>query len=293
MKYPVLAVVVSLLVFSSPVPIRAQHIGFGGHIGGGFSGGGFSGHAISGHAIGRSFGRMFGRHAGGHGPGRGKSLAADQEPPLAGVAFLHGKVVQMPNPATGLIPAVRRLPGEPRHEFFFGQTVPFNPRHRFGNSFCGGFFPFPERGLLFPGSFDCFDDRFFDDSFFVGGFFGGRAHFHSFLAGSAVDLAAGTVDWGSGSEPALADQQDSRREAPRDPLDPVASEPAATLLQLVDGSMYGITDYWVDGSDFHYTTNYGARTSLPLERVDLDATQQLNAERGVSFVLRSKSSDHQ
>ena len=293
MKYAVLAVALFLAAFSSPAPIRAQHIGFGGHIGGGFSGRGFSSGGLSGHGIGRSFGRMFGRHAGGRGLGRGKSLAASEGPPLAGAAFLHGKVVHLSNPGTGLIPAARRFPREPRHEFFVGQTISFTPRHRFGNTFCGGFFPFAERNFLFPGAFDCFDDRFFGDSFFVGGFFGGRAQFHSFFVASAVDLAGGAMEWGSGAAPHSADQQDSRREAPRDPLDPVASEPAVTLLQLADGSMYGVTDYWVAGGEFHYVTNYGAKTSLPLERVDLDATQQLNAERGVSFLLHSRSSDQQ
>jgi hypothetical protein len=293
MKYPVLAVALFFFAFSFPVSIRAQHIGFGGHIGGGFSARGFSSGGASGHAIGRSFGRMFGRHAGSHGLGRGKSLAASEEPPLAGAVFLRGKVLHMPNPTMGAIPAARRLPRGPRHEFFFGQSIPPTPRRHFGNTFCGGFFPFPERRRLLSGDFNCFDGGFFFDSFFIGGFIGGRARFQSILATSGLGFAAEGVDWGSGSAPGSTDREDARPASPRDARDPVPSEPPVTLLQLGDGSMYGVTDYWVEGSELHYVTNYGAKTSLPLERVDLEATRQLNAERGVSFVLASKRPDPQ
>jgi hypothetical protein len=289
MKYPVLAVGLFLLVFSSPVAIRAQHIGFGGHMGGGFSGG-FSGRGLSGHAIGHSFGGMFGRHPGGRGLGHNRSVASSEEPPLMGAVLVHGKVVQMPGPEATPFSAARRFPREPRHEFFFGQAFPFTPRRHFGDAFCGGFFPFSAGSFINPGGFDCFDDRFFSDSFFLGGFIGGRAHFHSFFAGSAVVAAGGILAWDSAVELPSDSLEDSRSAAPRDP---VASPPEAALLQLTDGSMYGITDYWVEDHEFHYVTNYGAKTSLPLERVDMEATRQLNAERGASFVLRSEPAHHQ
>ncbi len=56
-------------------------------------------------------------------------------------------------------------------------------------------------------------------------------------------------------------------------------------LQLRDGSTYGLTDYWVSDGELHYTTTYGRQNSLPFERIDLEKTVQLNADRHVSFVL--------
>ncbi len=75
----------------------------------------------------------------------------------------------------------------------------------------------------------------------------------------------------------------------------LANEPPApprplTLLQLKDGTMYGLTDYWLDDGRLHYITSYGGDNSVPLERIDFDRTVQLNWERGVEFVLRPKPS---
>jgi hypothetical protein len=73
-------------------------------------------------------------------------------------------------------------------------------------------------------------------------------------------------------------------------VEPAAAEPKVarpvTLLQLKDGSMYGLTDYWLEDGRLHYITSYGGENSLAIERVDLDQTVKLNWERGVEFVLR-------
>jgi hypothetical protein len=68
------------------------------------------------------------------------------------------------------------------------------------------------------------------------------------------------------------------------PNDMKAERPI-TLLQLRDGSMYGLTDYWVSDGELHYTTTYGGQNSLPFERIDLEKTVQLNADRDMPFVL--------
>ncbi len=52
--------------------------------------------------------------------------------------------------------------------------------------------------------------------------------------------------------------------------------------------MYGLTDYWVVGQQLHYRTTYGGEDSIGLDRVDLEKTAQLNADRGVVFELRAK-----
>jgi hypothetical protein len=62
-----------------------------------------------------------------------------------------------------------------------------------------------------------------------------------------------------------------------------AERPIA-LLQLRDGSMYGLTDYWVKAGELHYTTTYGGQDSVVFERIDFEKTERLNADRGVAFV---------
>jgi hypothetical protein len=62
-----------------------------------------------------------------------------------------------------------------------------------------------------------------------------------------------------------------------------------TLLQLRDGTMYGLTDYWLQDGELHYTTTYGGQGSVPFEHVDLEKTVQLNADRGVQFALPAPS----
>ncbi len=75
------------------------------------------------------------------------------------------------------------------------------------------------------------------------------------------------------------------------PPTPGAEQPPArpvTLLMLKNGWMYGLTEYWIEDGRLHYVTTYGGENSVPLEQVDFDRTVQLNAERGVEFVLRPK-----
>lgn len=61
-----------------------------------------------------------------------------------------------------------------------------------------------------------------------------------------------------------------------------------TLLQLKNGWMYGLTDYWVEGDNLHYVTNYGGKNSVPLDLIDFGATIRLNSERGVELSLHTK-----
>jgi hypothetical protein len=63
------------------------------------------------------------------------------------------------------------------------------------------------------------------------------------------------------------------------------AERSITLLQLRDGSMYGLTDYWVSDAELHYTTTYGGQNSLPVERIDFEKTLRLNAGGAVPILL--------
>jgi hypothetical protein len=64
--------------------------------------------------------------------------------------------------------------------------------------------------------------------------------------------------------------------------------PAITLLQLKNGWIYGLTDYWAEGDDLHYVTNYGGKNSIPLDPIDLATTMWRNSEGGVEFSLYRK-----
>ncbi len=67
---------------------------------------------------------------------------------------------------------------------------------------------------------------------------------------------------------------------------PAAS--AVTLLAFKDHTVLAVTDYWLEGDQLYYETAPGLRASVPLDRLDLTLTQQLNRERGVRFVLEAR-----
>jgi hypothetical protein len=283
-----LSLVVALALFAC-TPLHAQHAG--GHFGGGSGGGGFSGHSV-GHAVSHSFGHMFGHRSGGHDSRMGKTPGSrGDEPSMAGAAFLHGKVVQLPGPAGAT--AMIRTPPHPAPAGFIPALVPHPmvpPRRQFGSGFCGSF-GFSWHNFLFPGDFDCFGDPFLLDPFFSGGFIAGHFRSDSFV--TAGDLSAQSTPMDS-SPAADNGGATSLRGSPSSPPDREFSPTAAvpedapfTLLQLRDGSMYGLTRYWVEGDRLYYVTNYGGENSVPLDRVDIVETTKLNAGRGAPVVLPS------
>lgn len=279
------AIFVSAAMLFCGRPSTAQH-GGGGH---GFGGHGSMGHSGSGggsgtgHSVGRSFGRIFGHRSGASARGSSALKAKDEGPPLAGAAMIHGKVVQLSNPEA--VPGFgRRLRRAPLREFAFQRQ-----RHRFGfgaNSsfgFCGGFSGFPSRRPFFEADFGCFQRGFFFDPFFLAGFdsltfgdWGGGAPF------VAPDLM------GSGDEnqpPSASGDEDAARPDSEAVKERQADKAPETLLQLTNGTMYGLTAYWPEGDRLHYVTSYGGENSVPLAQIDFGETVKLNAERGVRFEL--------
>ncbi len=65
--------------------------------------------------------------------------------------------------------------------------------------------------------------------------------------------------------------------------------PRLTVLVFKDHTILGVTDYWLEGSEFHYVTSYGAHNAVPLEEIDVEMTAKINRERGVEFVLHPRS----
>jgi len=223
-------------------------------------------------------------------------------PPLAGAAFVHGKIVQLPGPQIEHSPAQLRSRHRPIDDFPFGDRfLLMRPRAGFGFDRCTGF-GFPHGGLYFDDDFDCFAGGFFFNPFLIAGlsgeFIGGQVFLpfndqelengpDDFTAWPPTEAGpmqpSGTADFptsgGSSQDPATQNGASAKIKD---------SEPPLTLLQLHDGSMYGLVDYWVEDGRLHYKTSYGAQNSIELDRIDLEQTVRLNAERGVQFVLRPK-----
>jgi hypothetical protein len=53
--------------------------------------------------------------------------------------------------------------------------------------------------------------------------------------------------------------------------------------------VYLVADYWIDKGHLDYTTGAGALQTLSLDALDVPMTEELNAERGVNFVLTAKA----
>ncbi|HYK90144.1 MAG TPA: hypothetical protein VE398_15320, partial [Acidobacteriota bacterium] len=55
------------------------------------------------------------------------------------------------------------------------------------------------------------------------------------------------------------------------------------LIALKNDTILAVTDYWLEGSVFHYMSREGKQYSIDYSQVDLDLTRQLNTERGLEF----------
>ena len=252
MRAAQLIAVVGVSLFLVPLSY-AQH--GGGHMGGGFSG--------------------RGTFSSGHSSGRGRSSHSSSR-------FVSGlrHIVPIPRfwkspksatPATDLRvgrsdPPRRPIIGiRPSAPLFLRRPTFGNPC--LGHAFCAGFgFGSPLLCDPFFGFGNCFP--FFGPGLgFQGNFLstGAEPEDETSVASDAADL---------NSTPAM-----SSRDGADHPI---------TLLQLKSGWMYGLADYWVEGNNLHYVTNYGGKNSVPLELIDLPTTIRLNSERGVEFSLHTK-----
>jgi hypothetical protein len=58
-----------------------------------------------------------------------------------------------------------------------------------------------------------------------------------------------------------------------------------------DGRGYLVTNYWFDAGELAYVASDGTRQTMPPEELDFEMTAKLNRERGVPFVIRSKTTE--
>jgi hypothetical protein len=229
------------------------HGGSGGHGGGhGHGGWHFGGQGNSGHSGGHSFGQvlghLFGRRSGGQGSVLVKNAASrNDDPPRR-------------TPAVFMQRAVRRRM--------------LRSNRLFNSGFCDSL-RFSWHDFLFPGDFACLDGGGFDPLFYGGSL---RTDFWS-------DSLGNSQAWPESPEsiakalPALPDEPPSAAPTLSNVAEPVA------LLQLLDGSMYGLMRYWIEGTSLHYVTNYGGQNSVALDRIDFASTAKLNAARGTHLDL--------
>jgi hypothetical protein len=247
---------------------------------GGNSSGRRSSRHSSGQSIGHSFAHLFGHR------GQGAGAAA-----LTAVPREHGKVSAPPESV------LRVSDRRPRDRFVFRPIGFFLRRRAFGFGGClDGWF---EHNLRFGDSWNCSSDGFFFDPFFFGWFSGSLSYGPGF--GGTTWSRDGTEPTSAVQSPAepntayqrtisdATDETANSSSSPTPPRNGVKAENSITLLQLWDGSMYGLTDYWVKDGELHYRTTYGGENSLPFGRIDFEKTVQLNADRDVPFVLPPQS----
>jgi hypothetical protein len=233
--------------------------------------------------MGRPFGKIFGHH--------GKESTSPQLPTASPE---RGKLLNLQN-ADLIFPPTARLPHPtPFHRFTSQPRIGFFPRHRrfrFGGC---SVFPFPANSFLFSNSFNCLNDGFLFDPFFFGTFSGSSFYGSGFdsplWVGGVTSPPAMTPPAGEPDSPdssTSAQPGNDSGETPTAPANQPNDHHPVTLLQLRDGSMYGLTDYWLEGDHLHYKTTYEGQNSVPFEQIDFAKTIKLNADRGVQFVLRT------
>jgi hypothetical protein len=71
-----------------------------------------------------------------------------------------------------------------------------------------------------------------------------------------------------------------------------AAQPVVKLV-LKDGTIFGVTAYWLADGRLNYITTYNIQTSIPIDDLDLQKTVDLNEKLGVTFTLSNKPPDQQ
>src|SRR2546428_3823744 len=179
----------------------------------------------------------------------------------------------------------------PAERFAFRRFDHFNCFHHFHRGFgfpiCSPVFgfgiSFHHFGLFHQG-LDCFPRPFVSPFFFP--FFPSVGPF--FVVPPPVVFSPEPLAVAQQIEEAPAGESytvSAESQPPGEPAQPEERAPRPlTLLQLKDGSMYGLTDYWLEDGKLHYFTSYGGGKSSLIERDGLRRTVQLNLESCVDVL---------
>ncbi len=143
----------------------------------------------------------------------------------------------------------------------------------FGNrSFFNRSFFFPRRSYYFPFSFGFYG---YPDYAFFGPFGFDYWPYYSYWYPPVYDYYPAYTLGTYGSAPPYVGNDQS---APRS-----YSAQTYWLIALKDSTILAVKEYWLEGSDLHYTTVQGKDGSVAYSQVDLNLTRQLNRERGMEF----------
>ncbi|MHB8541928.1 MAG: hypothetical protein ACYDCD_13470 [Candidatus Acidiferrales bacterium] len=63
-----------------------------------------------------------------------------------------------------------------------------------------------------------------------------------------------------------------------------ANQPIVELV-MKDGTVFGVTSYWLLNDRLYYITTYQIQSSIPMNQLDLQKTVDMNWKRGVAFTL--------
>lgn len=222
-------------------------------------------------------------------------MAGGSLQPVSAAPRAPGMPVAVPRAGSVAFASVRPVPVF-RHSFlrfcntggfFFG----FGRRHRGFNFFFTSGAPFAQPFCFFNGfTTVCTSQLGFSSPFGFSPFGFGS----SFWGWPYMNTG---YDYQTAAAPQPAEQQPENLEANEystwqpgtvpEPLPPEqANASPLILLVLKDGTVYGVTDYWLEGGQLHYLASYGGANTLSLDQLDLQKTVDENWKRGVSFVLR-------
>ena len=75
--------------------------------------------------------------------------------------------------------------------------------------------------------------------------------------------------------------------------EPGAEQNQNVVTQIVttDELVFGVTSYWLEDNQLCYVTTYNIKNCIPMSRVDLQKTVDMNYKRGVKFVLTPKPAE--
>lgn len=66
---------------------------------------------------------------------------------------------------------------------------------------------------------------------------------------------------------------------------------AVTEIVTTDGIVFGVMSYWMEDNQLCYVTTYNIKNCIPMSRVDLQKTVDMNYKRGVKFTLTPKPAE--
>jgi hypothetical protein len=150
-------------------------------------------------------------------------------------------------------------------------------------------FPIPRRPIYPPVFYPVFGFPWFGSGFGLGfglgscdPFWGWSFTCNDFLYGGYGDGSYGPDEFA----PPLYVGPAEPDYIPVPPDNNTAGEQDEAVLYLKDGTVFLISEYWLENNQIHYVSGDGIEHIIDLDSVDLQKTVDVNAKRGVAFTLR-------